>query len=57
MASKEYALDKMIVCSISGKKMSEFFTTESEMELNLEMYAPGKYFVKCDGGVSRVIKR
>jgi hypothetical protein len=49
--------NKVILYTISGEKMTEFVNAESEMELNLEMYAPGIYFMHCDGEVLRVIKK
>ncbi len=54
---KPYAQNKVILYSISGEKMSELIAFESEIEMNLDKYAPGMYLLKFDGVVLRIIKR
>ncbi len=49
--------NRIILYTISGEVLTEMMTTESEVQLNLEIYAPGMYFINCDGEVLRVIKR
>ncbi len=48
--------NSVMLYTISGEKMDEFLTTESEMELNLEMYAPGMYFLRVQDQVIRIVK-
>jgi hypothetical protein len=48
--------NRVMLYTISGEKIAEFITAESEMELNLGMYAPGIYLINYDGQVLRIIK-
>jgi hypothetical protein len=54
---KPPAQKRVVLYTISGEKMAELVTIESEMELNLEMYSPGMYFINIDGEVLRFVKR
>ena len=49
--------NRIILYTISGEVLTEMMTTESEVQLNLELYAPGMYFINCDGEVFRVVKK
>ena len=49
--------NRIILYTISGEVLTEMMTTESEVQLNLELYAPGMYFINCDGEVLRVVRK
>ena len=53
---KPFGQNRIMLYTISGEKMDEFITPESEMELNLEMYATGMYFLRFQDQVIRIVK-
>jgi hypothetical protein len=53
---KSSTQNRVVLYTISGEKMAELVTTESEIELNLEVYAPGMYFLHVQDQVIRIVK-